>query len=119
MLYRNLNDGCFYCFCVYCQVQRIMDIELGTLRGPANPLRSAGIPRMILALYMRYFNTRARNDGVFAEASILFFSYRRDIQRMIDEPVRSTVCVHLSSFAALQIVVQFDSRIEANMPHIF
>jgi hypothetical protein len=31
---------------------------------------------------------------------------------MIERPVRSTICIYFSSFAALQIVAQFDPNID-------
>jgi hypothetical protein len=100
-------------------VQRIIDIEGGTLQGLANPRRSAAIPRMILSLYLTYFNTSSRRDGVYHEAATTFESCNEDLELMLARPVRSTICIHLSSFAALQIVVQFDDRIEGITSNIF
>jgi hypothetical protein len=113
MLWRNINSRACYCFCVPCQVQRILDMENPAIEGEANPVRTLAIPSRILQLYMTYFNTNARRDGAYHEAAVLFESCHLNFDHMVSRPVRSTICAHLSSFAALQIVVQFDDRIEA------
>ena len=71
---------------------------------------------------MRYFrenvfNTVAKIDGVYTEARLLYNGdHDQCMDRMVQRSVSSTVYMHLSSFAALQIVVNFDQRLWDQFP---
>jgi hypothetical protein len=116
MLRLNGNQGYDFCFCTHCvlgKVARLHQNEGRVVSIPIHPNRDPDLAVHMLRAYCTHFNTPARMDGVYAEARRQYHNQDGSIERMMANPIRSTVWMEVTVFNALEIVVNFDPRISS------
>jgi hypothetical protein len=110
----QLLDHFAFCFCTYCIMSKIPKIRVGdgVVGIPAHVDRDTDLAVLMLAAFSAHFNTVARMDGVYAEARKSFLENDGLLGRMRGNPVRSTVWIEVPVLVALEIVINFDPRLD-------
>jgi hypothetical protein len=107
----KLDDSPDYCCCINCILPKLPEIRAGNAPVPIHVDRTPDLAVLMLRAFCAHFNTPARMMGVYAEARKSFEECDGVIERMITEPVRSSVWIEVPVLVALEIVVSFDVRV--------